>query len=209
MSELTALSALLELAAGDLLYVVDVSDTGGSADGTSKKVAISSLGGRFLIETIDNTVTPGEFDFNSIPTGFNRLIIKGYIRGDVASDGEAVHLYFNADTTNANYHFQRIGAINGVGNSDEGDSPMIMNTTGAASPANAFGDIDVSIENYTGPNLKTARAAGSAYTATDVQKVYVFSVVSSITAAITRVRLRGDNHPTDELYGLLRLYGEF
>tara|TARA_R110000796_G_scaffold76294_7_gene170806 strand:+ start:5881 stop:6429 length:549 start_codon:yes stop_codon:yes gene_type:complete len=43
LTDLTALGATPD--AGDFLHVVDISDTSGSADGTSKKVAYSNIGG--------------------------------------------------------------------------------------------------------------------------------------------------------------------
>ena len=75
------------LAADDWVYMVDKSDTTDNPDGSSFKIQVKNIVGRVLLQTITNS-SAGEFDFNSIPSGFNRLIIRGEIRGDAAGTGD-------------------------------------------------------------------------------------------------------------------------
>ena len=163
--------------------------------------------GRQLIETIENT-SAGEFDFNNIPAGFNRIIIEGAIRSDVASTGDSSAIYLNSDTTASNYHFQRGGGNNGNPLNNEGASSQSVFLCGDSSPSGSYTYIQARIEDYTGSNLKVIYAFGSSYTGNDAITMGSFVTVSSITAAITRVRIQTDNDPTDQLFGTLRLYGE-
>ena len=197
------------VASGDLVEVVDVSDTTDAASGTNKKVTLSSLGGMHLIETISN-VSAGDFDFNSIPQGFNRLIIIGNIRGDVTSTSDGVRCYFNADTTASNYHTNGSYANNGTTTTGEGDDPFVGPCPADSSPSGAYGFFKIEIEDYADSSLlKQLRSSFVSYLGADSQRTGVYSVVSSVTAAITRVRVQTDNDPTDQLLGTMRLYGQF
>jgi hypothetical protein len=160
------------------------------------------------IETIDNTGGAGDFDFNSIAAGYDRLIIKGTLRGDVTAEAELVNIYLNDDTTDGNYHSQRNSVSNGVGVFTEGANPAGLIVTGASSPANQFATVKIEIES---PNDANNKVVLSTYTMRENaggMRVGTIGVTSSVTAALTRIRIQSDNDPTDELFGTLTLYGE-
>lgn len=163
--------------------------------------------GRQLIETIENT-TAGKFDFNNIPAGYNRLIIRGTVRSDVTSTGDAMYAFLNTDTTVANYHTQRIQGDNGTSSSAEANSTDVGGITADSSPANSYTVFEAIIEDYAGSNLKIIQSTSCAYRAADTSHFSFRMVTSAITAAVTRVRIQTDNDPTDQLFGTLRLYGE-
>ena len=163
--------------------------------------------GRQLIETIENT-TAGKFDFNNIPAGFNRLIIMGSLRSDAAVTVDTMHIFFNSDTTVSNYYTQLNEALDGSPVSSQGSNPSISRSSGASSPANYYTSVMIVIEDYTGPNIKMGTGVYSSPGDSSKTLAGVSSVRSSITAAITRVRIQTDNDPTDQLFGTLRLYGE-
>jgi hypothetical protein len=163
--------------------------------------------GKQLIEEINNT-TAGDFDFNNIPSGFNRIIIEGAVRGDVSSTLDAVVLYMNADTTASNYHRQWVGGSNNSTTGSEVAEARIGSAAAASSPSGSYSYLKLTIEDYAGSNLKIATSISNTYRDTDNIQVLLTSTVSSITAAITRIRIQTDNDPTDQLFGTLRLYGE-
>jgi hypothetical protein len=160
------------------------------------------------IETIDNTGAAGDFDFNSIAAGYDRLIIKGNVRSDVSADFDNLYLFLNADTTAANYHNQHSGSYNGSGFAVESAEPKMAFISGATSPAASMAQISVVIEDPNSANLKGFRTEYGYYRTTDAIYVGASFTSSAITAAITRIRIQTDNDPTDELFGTLTLYGE-
>jgi hypothetical protein len=162
---------------------------------------------KFIAE-IENTVA-GEFDFDSIPSGYKRLIIEGYLRGDVGAVVDVVHGYYNTDLTNGNYHRQAQNAYNGSQATAEDATPRIAEIPAGSSPANAYGQVRFVIENYASSLLKTCEASGVGLLSADgVQRSGFGMVWEASTDPITRIRIRTDNHPTDGLLGKLTLYGE-
>ncbi len=187
---------------GTTAFVYDTASGGGGGGG-----ATATITAKHVIQTITNG-SAGEFDFDSIPSGYDRLIIEGVVRSDAAVTADNMHMYLNTDTTNANYYRQNSAGSNGSTSSSESAAPVIAVITGAPSPANDYSPISIVIENYTGPYSKTALGNFTLRrTSTDTAAGQI-GYFTSITAAITRVRLRTDNHATDQLLGTLTLYGE-
>lgn len=199
----------------DLVVIVDEADGTHASTGTTKFMEVGDFfkgrglaPSKVLIQEIDLS-TAGEFDFDNIPQDYDRLTIEGYLRGDAAVTADGLRLFFNADTTDANYHAQRNEASNAGALVGEEDDPFIGICTGASSPANSYSKHQIVLEDYSNSSrLKTARAEWSAYADTDHSRVGSSSVTSAITDPITRLRVRTDNHSTDQLTGKLRLYGE-
>lgn len=181
-----------------------------SADGFNLAVVgpVKTRTVRTLIETIDNSATAGDFDFNNIASEYDRLIIRGNIRGDVAGTLEETVCYLNADTTAGNYNAQHNHAFNASNFATESATAIVAYGSAAGSPASDYTQIECVIEE---PNSAHNKLIMSRYTAnvdTNQQRVGMSAVTSIITAAITRVRIQTDNDPTDELFGILTLYGE-
>ena len=206
MSKITDLTAGTP-AGTDPVEFVDVSDTTMAASGTNKQATAADYGGLILLETITNS-TAGEFDFNSLPSVYNRFIIHGNTRGDAATTEESLHLYFNEDLTDSTYHRQHHYGNNNAASASEASTPRIGITTGASSPTDSYGQITIVVENPAGSYLKQAISSMVVYRGTDDLVGGKVSMVSEVTAAITRIRIRTDNHATDQLLGTLRLYGQ-
>ena len=163
---------------------------------------------RTEIERITNA-TAGEFDFNSIPSGYDRLIIKGYMRSDTADVQDSVEIFLNEDLTPSNYFRQFLTAINNIENTPEGTGCFIANIPAATAPASSYCDIVISIENYdSSAHRKMLISDFGSFRQTTELYMGKIAVTSAITAAVTRVRLRTDNHATDQMTGTLILYGE-
>lgn len=164
-------------------------------------------GGRELIATLTNT-SAGEFDFTSIPSGYNRLTVEGAVRSDVAAFVDAVHCYINEDTTDANYHYQISGAFNAAANSTEGAAPYIAACAGSTAPAGSVSALSLFIESPNSSNIKEVASQVGATRATDNLATGIWLVSSAITDRVSRLRIRTDDHPTAGLTGTVRLYGE-
>lgn len=207
--KLTDLGAIPLLSAADSIYVVDASDTTDDAAGSSKKITAASLGARYLIEEI-TLGSAGDFNFTSIPSGFNRLRIKGIVRSDVTATEDIVMCLLNNDTTASNYFAHRMVIIGEtMADNEYSNDSRIASVSAASSPANYYSSLDVSIEQYAGSHVKIVKCQyETARTASQLDSgFYVMRWAS--TAAITQVQVKTDNDPTDQLLGTLRLYGEF
>lgn len=164
-------------------------------------------GSKFLIEEITLT-TAGEFDFDSIPQGYDRLIIEGYIRGSDASLNTVSRLYFNEDTTDANYRRQVVGAYDGADEQSEASNTFFGNVVGDSSQSGAHSAVTIGMEGYNTSIRKTAYCRVDGAHDTSALRTNNSIVSSGITDPITRVRLRPSNHPTTGFTGTVRLYGE-
>jgi hypothetical protein len=161
---------------------------------------------RTLIETITNG-TGAVFDFNNIPAGYDRLIIKGNIRSEAVAILDGAHIYLNADTTASNYHSQQCGGHNGAASMGEGAYPNVALIAGASSVSNEYAQVTIEIENPGSSYNKTALGRVATNFSTDELFTGVFAVNSIITAAITRIRI-DDDAASGLLFGDLSLYGE-
>lgn len=162
---------------------------------------------KILLDTITSPGS-GEFVFSGIPSGYSRLVIEGYIRGTVTGTAETIWCFLNADTTAANYHRQTTIGADGTASASESAAPVVAVMPANSSPANSYGSVRIVLENYTGSHLKSIESSWVGYLDTDHLTVGRSGVISAITAAVTTVTIRTDNHSTDTLLGSLRLYGE-
>jgi hypothetical protein len=199
--KLSALSSATTPLDGDELVLV-------TQGGTSLSAPVSEFGGRVLLEEIVNA-SAGEFDFDSIPATYNRLTIEGVLRSDATATSDSVYMFINTDTTVANYHRQNNSSYDAAHSVTEAAAPSIGSVAADSSPANVYTDVTIHIINYAGTYIKNFRSdfVGQLASATQVI-VGPVGTTSSITAAITRLRIQTDNHSTDQLFGTLRLYGE-
>tara|TARA_R110000782_G_C14819221_1_gene413856 strand:- start:10721 stop:11581 length:861 start_codon:yes stop_codon:yes gene_type:complete len=163
--------------------------------------------GKVLLQEI-TLGSAGEFDFNNIPQGFNRLIVEGVVRSTESAPIVGYNVFLNSGLTAANYHAETLRSVNGAPSAFENDDSGVGAIPASTAPANSFGRVRAVIEAPGGTDLKQVVAEFHAYVGADSQYHGFVSIVSDITAVISRVRLRTANHPTNGLLGTLRLYGE-
>lgn len=213
-NEFSGLTEKLVADDDDLLIIED-----SAAAGVKKKVKASNFAGgggggatstvtvKHVIQTITNTVA-GEFDFDSIPAGYDRLIIDGMVRSDASATSDTLYTFLNTDTTVANYYRQSLYGSNNATLSAEGADPAVALICAATSGTNYYSPVRILLEDYDGSWYKTLQGWGALRrTSTDIAHGGGI-VYSAITAAVTRIRVRTDNHATDQLLGTLTLYGE-
>jgi hypothetical protein len=141
----------------------------------------------------------GNFDVSSIDQTYDHLLIRMILRTDASNTADGIHLYFNNDTTAANY--RRIlhtasSASHAVG---PGNDNLIMNTSGASSTASDFSNSEIRILEYTGSKRKTVYVSNAfRRDATDGDTNHTMFNWEN-TAAINRITVAVDNDPTNEL----------
>lgn len=150
----------------------------------------------------DITLTnPDSFESIPIPAGFTHLELVAQLRGVAAGTEDVAYLFFNNDTTVANYHWQQFGMQNGTSSvANEGATPILTVVPAAGSPAGFFGDVRCSIPNCAGSQQKSAYGLQMAYEATDNITIRNHSIAWDVAggiAAITALTVRTNNHPTD------------
>lgn len=180
---------------------------------TPAEVDDFSTNGKVLIQTIDNSSTAGSFSFTSIPGIYNRLFIKGWLKADVtAATTDTVYLFMNGDDTPGNYHSQQDGGSNNYSFHNEEAVPRIayaVSSNGSV-PSGASTTLDIVIERYADTSGRKAALGHYGYAYEDGKLTVASSFVSTDeTGAITQIDIQTDNDPTDQLFGVLRLYGEY
>lgn len=165
-----------------------------------------------IVDSITNS-TAGEFDFPTIPGGYSRLILQGYVRSTEPSvTSDFLYLFFNGDFTAANYHRQRLSAANGsTPGAAEDSTPTAAIVTANDSPSGAYAQIKITMGGY--DNSSIIKGSLGVYSMMHLSTTGLFVGMmgmshKTLTDEITRVTVRATNHPTRGLVGTLRLYAE-
>lgn len=200
----------------DLIHIVDVSDTTDNASGTSKQITISNLlsgnAGASVVARIpvDTQTDPasGEFDFDltDYQTG-DKVVISGDIRSTVSAADDFAYVYLNADTTAANYHSQPALGANGASFFVETANPRVYIQANGGSKTDP-GTFRLEMTDYAGSNAKQMLVFHGMERNTDDCIAGFTYLSSAVTAAVTRIRIRTDNHSTDTLTGTLKCWIE-
>jgi hypothetical protein len=163
-----------------------------------------------LLERIELNASAASVTFANIPqSGYTDLKVVASTRGAASGPAEANTIYFNGDTTNANYPAKRLLGSGTAASSDQTTTikPGFFNNL-AGTTASTFANSEVYIPNYTGSNSKSF----SVDTATENNgtEAYMAFVAGrwTGTAAITSITFTpesGNNfvaNSTFSLYGL-------
>jgi hypothetical protein len=126
-----------------------------------------------LIEAKTLTTTTASIEFTSIPSTYTDLKIVASTRQ--SSTSTLVTMYFNTDTTNANYTVRRLFGSGSAASSSSYSAPYVLYSDISTYTASTFSNDEIYIPNYTGSNKKSfsvdsvnennATAAESALTA--------------------------------------------
>lgn len=165
--------------------------------------------GRVLIS--EESPTGATVTWNSIPSGYNSLHIELMGRTDKAAQAnEGIHLYFNNDTTAANYYNQNLSGATTTASATAADDANVLTLPAATATANYAGMSWIEIPDYDGTTYhKIARLLnGRRETATTG---FVGSRVMfwESTSAITRVDLVTYNSGNFVAGTKARLYGVY
>lgn len=128
-------------------------------------------------------------DIDNIPSGYNRIVFKGQMRSARVSTSATVLMYLNTDTTDANYFWQFNGGLDGAANFLENTGSVIAFIPGSTAVSNTLGQFSMETEAYTGSQKKSAISLSQDNRGSTSVNMATCAVVSSVTAAITRIRL--------------------
>jgi len=117
-----------------------------------------------------NTVGSGgsaTMAFTSIPSTYTDLKIVISARTNAAEYRSVPVLYFNADTTGANYSYRLVYGISSTAGSASGTGTgggFFFYVNGASTTASTFSNVEIYIPNYAGSTAKSISNDGAAET---------------------------------------------
>jgi len=107
------------------------------------------------------TVTVGAggtsvINFTNIPQTYTDLVIKASVRSSDATTNDGANLYINGNTSAALYSFRRLTGNGTAAASDSSSASFrFLNVDGNSATANTFGNLEMTIPNYTLSNQKS------------------------------------------------------
>jgi hypothetical protein len=159
--------------------------------------------------TLISSVTVGaggatSIDFTSIPSTYTDLLILASLRSTGTNGAGA--LYFNNDTTNANYSTRRLGyAITPF--SDSASAPYCFYSTKSTFTASTFSNNFLYIPNYRSSNFKSFSADDVAENNATSADLYLTAGLWSNTSAITSIKIQQAIDVGFVQYSTVYLYG--
>ena len=143
-----------------------------------------------LIGRVELTADTRNVTFSSIPQTYDHLELTMYAKRDRASTSDSTFMYFNGDTTDANYDWQRLLANSGgVSASQNAASAYIGQNTASSSAANIFATLTVTMPNYTKTDRHKSRLISNGELKDG--EAILFSQRWESTAAITTILMHG------------------
>lgn len=157
------------------------------------------------------TVTVGSggassIDFTSIPSTYTDLMVR--VSGRLSVTDIGVYMYFNSDTTAANYSFINVygnGANTFSINSSAEAIGTYLNESGYT--ASTFGSSDIYIPNYTSSNKKSFSTDTTTENNATTSYAVLLAGLWSGTSAITGIKLQPRTSGNFVQYSTATLYG--
>lgn len=151
---------------------------------------------------VPNTADADPQGRTGIPSGYEwiEVLVDNLKSAATAAVNDGTRLFFNGDTTAANYRRQASAAANGAAVVTVGDDSFLDNVpaSNASTLANNFASLRIYIPHYADTSQhKKAIATTIARWGASAQEVGHFGIFWENTAAITDVAIRTDNDPTD------------
>lgn len=144
----------------------------------------------------------GSFDTNDVwpsglPSGYSRFEIGTQLRSTAAGTSDFGVIYFNGDTTIANYHRQIIEGSGSTIVSNYMDATGFGAVTAAGSQADDFGFNQIWIPGPQSNKAKQYHVFNGVQESATAARASIMAAHWENTAAINRIQIRTDNHPTD------------
>ena len=186
-------------AKADGLYIVDDDD-----------VVTGPLGGRVLIETVSPSGT-GTVTFSDIVSTFTSLELEVMGRSTkTGSGGEGIKIYFNGDSTDANYRRGQTRAFGTTLDRVQGDDSVMGFISANDAPANSCGTVNAKILDYSNTTFyKQLRSVANLRSDNSslYEVTHKFSVEWESTSAISSISVILKDSGNFVAGSKLRLYG--
>lgn len=144
----------------------------------------------------------GIFDIQNISQDYDHLIIKAMFRSSVSDVTDNIRMFFNNDTTLANYNSQQENSVNGATLNATGSAADNVPFLGAGdtAPANNFSICVAEILWYSRTDLwKYSYAECGTYRASNDIHQSIRMIEWKDLSAIDRITIYPDGYATDEL----------
>jgi hypothetical protein len=148
--------------------------------------------------------------FAGIPTGYTHLQLRGVSRTDNAGAGAVnINMYFNGDTTSANYYSHQLYGTGSAAGSAAVNNPSYVGVSiNGGATASTFAGLYVDILDYANIyKYKTSRCLSGVDTNNSNGFIQLGSSVWSNTAAITSISFTPSNSSNFAQYSSFALYG--
>ena len=158
-----------------------------------------------LIASNTLSTTTASVTFSSIASTYTDLLVKVSARTD--NTDTPIYIYFNSDTTNANYSVRRLLGTGSAASSASFSAPYVIYADVSTYTASTFGNAEVYIPNYlVSSNKSMSIDSVNENNATGAEAVLTAGLWSN-TAAITSIKfqpLTGNfaTYSTFYLYGI-------
>ena len=180
----------------DVMMIVD--DPGGTA--ASEKITLANLLPGVMLH--DKTLgSAGAFDVSSISQDYDDLLVIVTVRTDAATSSDTLYMYFNNDTTDANYHSEIGYHFDATAGLAEAATPGVSLVAGNTAPANVFSTVYYKIPSYADTlSLKVVIADGAYINQTgSVVRLHCgMSWEDGGATAINRITVQPNGYATDK-----------
>ena len=161
-----------------------------------------------LIETKTLGTAAASIEFTSIPQTFTDLVLLISTRND--NTNFTLNVYFNTDTTGANYSVRRLTGNGTSAGSETFTGAFFAYGNSSAATANTFGSSALYIPNYTSSSTKSVSSDSVQENNATLAEQYLSAGLWTGTAAINRILIQPAVAPnfvagsTNSLYGILK-----
>jgi hypothetical protein len=161
-----------------------------------------------VLDEYNEFTTAGRIDFQNIPAGYDRLIVRGYFRTTETTVVDVGQLYFNGDETLANYTTQTFYANNSV-TTNTHFSTDSRGPLGGTGDTEEYSTFDMILDGYDDPRVRQVAKIDYSSHKNDGSLYGGYHIVAhdTATAAINRITMEASNHPTDGYLGKVQLIG--
>jgi hypothetical protein len=186
--------------------------TADSSQTLGVKWAAAGGGGAWTLLATTTLGSAGTFDFTSISSAYNDLIVVLTARDATATSATTPEMTFNADTA-GNYYSQRItgsGSSVSTAESLTTASFPLGGVPAASADANFFGSVEVVIYGYAATTWVKTVQAFAHYPTFASSTGFTFRTTAGIwksTAAINRITIKGGSGANFVTGSRCRIYG--
>ena len=159
--------------------------------------------------TVTVSTAVATISFTSIPATYTDLVLKVSLRTDRSNTNDSCSIYFNSDTTAANYSFKTLYGDGTSAASNSGSTYIgaLAYISAASATANTFGNTEFYIPNYAGSTQKSVSVDSVGENNATANLYNLGGYAWTGTAAITGITIVTANGPNFVQYSTASLYG--